>query len=117
MPIENNINLDEVPEEFLLNIVPINDPEYGGDKPTALRNARRMYMFATNPQKYLEKAPEFIGEKPTDFSSPFFPFKQFKPFPGFVELEPFRPFTEFVLFKPFKTFSWSKKDPINLFFE
>lgn len=66
MPIEDKVDWDEVSEELLLNIVPINDPEYGGDKPTALRNARRMYMFATNPQKYLEKAPEFIGEKPTD---------------------------------------------------
>ncbi|OGH92579.1 MAG: hypothetical protein A2563_02795 [Candidatus Magasanikbacteria bacterium RIFOXYD1_FULL_40_23] len=58
-----------------------------------------------------------FGENASDFPAPFFPFKQFKPFPGFVEFEPFRPFTGFIPFKPLKTFSWSEKDPISLFFK
>ena len=58
-----------------------------------------------------------FGENPTDNNTPFFPYKQCKPYPNYVEYEPYRSYMQYVPYKPYKSFSWSDKDPINIFFQ
>ncbi len=56
-----------------------------------------------------------FGENPTDYPVPFFPFRQYKPYPGYVEYERYRPCAQYVPYKPHKSYAWSDKDPVSLF--
>lgn len=56
-----------------------------------------------------------FGEIVTDLITPYFPYKQYNPFPQYVEYEPHRPFPEYVPHKPHKSHQWSEYSPVSLF--
>lgn len=56
-----------------------------------------------------------FGEKVTDSTHPYLPYKQYKPYAGYVQYEPYRPYLPYEPYRPYKSYSWSNIDLESIF--